>query len=217
MAYILLFLAYIIGSIPFSYLFGKKFKNKDLRKHGSGNLGTTNAFRVLGSAIGIIVLILDISKSGLLVLLVYHNPVIFGIEMFHPIFYGFASVLGHVFPIWMKFKGGKGVASSFGMIVVYAPWIGIPLIPFFLFITLISKYISLASTSTAMVTSIIALILYFNSNVAIYDIEFLIIVIICSTIIFVKHKQNFIRIVQNNENKTYLFKKVMKKKYDPQT
>lgn len=205
MEYIFLFIAYIIGSIPFSYIFGKKFKNKDLRKHGSGNLGTTNAFRVLGNTIGVLVMVLDIIKSGILVLIIRFNPELFGVTMLHPMFYGFASVFGHIYPIWMKFKGGKGVASSFGIIIAYAPWIGIPLIPFFIFVAYVSKYISLASTSTALVTSIFTFILYFNQYDPHYDLEFFIIVLLVSTLIFIKHKQNFIRLFHDNENKTYLF------------
>jgi len=205
--YLFLLVAYIIGSIPFSYIFGKKLKNKDLRDHGSGNLGTTNAFRVLGNAIGIIVLVLDISKSGLLVLLVKANPELFGVDMLHPLYYGGASIIGHVFPIWMKFKGGKGVASSFGLVIAYAPWIGIPLIPFFIFIAFMSKYISLASTATAMVTSIIAFILYFNSNDPLYDLVFLIVTLFISLLIFVRHKNNFIKILNGTENKSLVYKK----------
>lgn len=214
MAYLFLLIAYIIGSIPFSYIFGKKFKNKDLRKHGSGNLGTTNAFRVLGKAIGILVLVLDITKAGILVLIVRENPMIFGIQMLHPIFYGGAAVVGHVFPIWMKFSGGKGVASSFGIIIAYAPWIGIPLIPYFLFIIYITKFVSVASTSTALVTSIIVFILFFNSDVAIYDLEFLLTTVFVSTLIFIKHKGNFVKIINGNENETNLFK-YHKKNWSP--
>ena len=207
MSYIFLLAAYIIGSIPFSYLFGKKLKNKDLRKHGSGNLGTTNAFRVLGLAIGIIVLILDVSKSGLLVLLVMKNPNLFGYQMLHPIFYGFFAVIGHVFPIWFKFKGGKGVASSLGIIVVYAPWIGITMIPFFLFIVYLTKYVSLGSTATALVVSLMSIILYFNvPNSSIYDLEFMIVAIGATALIFYRHKDNFKRIINGDERKSYLFK-----------
>ncbi len=206
MEFVFLLVAYIIGSIPFSYIFGMKFKKKDLRDHGSGNLGTTNAFRVLGKTIGIIVMILDISKAGLLVLLVKQNPELLGVDMLHPMFYGFASVIGHIFPVWMKFKGGKGVASSFGIIIAYAPWIGLSLIPFFLFIIYISKYISLASTSTALATSITVFIMVFNGNNPLYDIEFFIVVIVSSALIFYRHKQNFIKILEGNENKSYLFK-----------
>lgn len=207
MELILLIAAYIIGSIPFSYIFGKKLKNKDLRHHGSGNLGTTNAFRVLGIAIGIIVLVLDVSKSGLLVLLVMKNPQLFGLNMLHSIYYGFAAVLGHVFPIWFKFKGGKGVASSLGIIVVYAPWIGITLIPFFLFIVYITKYVSLGSTATAMVVSSMAIILYFNVPPgSIYDLEFTIVAIVTSLLIFYRHKQNFKKILNGTENKSHIFR-----------
>lgn len=206
MEYILLVLAYIIGSIPFSYIFGKKFKNKDLRKLGSGNLGTTNAFRVLGKTIGILVLVLDIAKSGLLVLLVKSNPQLLGIDMLHPLYYGFVSVVGHIFPIWMKFKGGKGVASSFGLIVAYAPWVGLPIVLFFIAITHFTKYVSLASILSATVATITVTTLYFISNNPIYDIHFLIISFLSTILIVYRHKSNCMRLIKGEENKTYLFK-----------
>ncbi|QWC00609.1 glycerol-3-phosphate 1-O-acyltransferase PlsY [Mycoplasmatota bacterium] len=211
MEYLFLVIAYIIGAIPFSYIFGKKFKNKDLRKHGSGNLGTTNAFRVLGKTIGIFVLILDITKSGILVLLVRYNPELFGVTMLHPLYYGLASIIGHIFPIWMKFKGGKGVASSFGLIIAYAPWVGIPLIPYFILTVHFTKYVSIASTSTALLTSIIASILYFASDNPTYDLIFMIVTWTATLLIFYRHRSNFVKLYHGNENKSYLFKKPNKK------
>lgn len=207
MEYILLLAAYLIGSIPFSYIFGKIFKNRDLRKHGSGNLGTTNAFRVLGNAIGILTLVLDVLKSGLLVLLVRQNPNLFGATMLHEIFYGFAAVIGHVFPIWLKFKGGKGVASSLGILIVYAPWVGVTLIPIFLFTTGVTKYVSLGSTTSALAASLISIILYFNvPQGSIYDIQFMLVTIAATSLIFVKHRNNFIKIFNGTENRANLFK-----------
>jgi len=211
MEFLFLVIAYIIGAIPFSYIFGKKFKNKDLRKHGSGNLGTTNAFRVLGKTIGIFVLILDITKSGILVLLVRYNPELFGVTMLHPLFYGLASIVGHIFPVWLKFRGGKGVASSFGLVIAYAPWVGIPLIPYFILVIHYTKYVSLASTTTALATSIIATILYFTSSNPVYDITFMIVTWIATVLIFFRHRQNFIKLFNGTENKSHLFKKKDKK------
>lgn len=205
MEFLFLGIAYLIGSIPFSYIFGKRFKNTDLRKHGSGNLGTTNAFRVLGKTIGIFVLILDISKSGLLVLLVKSNPSLFGINMLHPLYYGFASIIGHIFPVWMKFKGGKGVASSFGLVIAYAPWVGIPLLPIFILIILFTKYVSIASTTVAIAVSVISIILFLTSSNPIYDISFVIISILSAILIIYKHKQNYVKLINGTENKSYLF------------
>ncbi|MFW5889093.1 MAG: glycerol-3-phosphate 1-O-acyltransferase PlsY [Bacillota bacterium] len=207
MEFIFIVLAYIIGAIPFSYLFGKKFKNTDLRKHGSGNLGTTNAFRVLGKTIGVLVLILDIAKSGLLVIIVRHNPTIFGVEMLHPLYYGLASVVGHVFPIWMNFKGGKGVASSFGLLIAYAPIIGLGLLPFFILVTYFTKYVSIASTSTALMTLIVVTILNLTIGPPYYDLPLVTVTAIVTILIFYRHKENFIKIINGNENKSYIFKR----------
>ncbi len=207
MEYLFLVIANIIGAIPFSYIFGKKLKNKDLRKHGSGNLGTTNAFRVLGKTIGVLVLILDITKSGIMVLIVRYNPELFGVDMLHPLFYGLASIVGHIFPVWMNFKGGKGVASSFGLVIAYAPWIGIPLIPYFILAVYFTKYVSIASTTTALAASIIATILYFTSTNPVYDLIFIIVIWFATILIFFRHRQNFIKLIKGTENKSYIFKK----------
>ncbi|MCF7923671.1 MAG: glycerol-3-phosphate 1-O-acyltransferase PlsY [Candidatus Izimaplasma sp.] len=212
MEFLFIVLAYVIGAIPFSYLFGKKFKNTDLRKHGSGNLGTTNAFRVLGKTIGIFVLILDITKSGLLVLIIKHNPSILGVEMLHPLYYGLASVVGHIFPLWMKFKGGKGVASSFGLLIAYAPFVGIGLLPFFLLVIYLTKYVSIASTSTAIMTLITVTILNLTIGPPQYDLPLVTVTTIVTILIFYRHKDNFIKILNGNENKTYLFKDKIKNK-----
>ncbi|MGM0495640.1 MAG: glycerol-3-phosphate acyltransferase, partial [Bacillota bacterium] len=173
----------------------------------SGNLGTTNAFRVLGKTIGVLVLFLDIIKSGLLVLIIRHNPTVFGIEMLHPLYYGLASVVGHIFPVWMRFKGGKGVASSFGLLVVYAPYIGLGLLPFFILTAHFTKYISVASTATALMTLIVVTILNLTIGPPYYDLPLVTVTTIVTILIFYRHKENFIKIINGNENKSYIFKK----------
>ncbi|HOW38786.1 MAG TPA: glycerol-3-phosphate acyltransferase, partial [Bacillota bacterium] len=103
--WLFLVFAYLLGSIPFSFLYGKLFRGQDIRKLGSGNLGTTNAFRVFGKPIGFATLVSDTLKSGLLVFLMLHTPWFSGLDLFHPLVYGLASVVGHIFPVWFHFKG----------------------------------------------------------------------------------------------------------------
>lgn len=123
---ILLLVAYLLGSIPSGVWIGKLFFKKDIRQFGSGNTGTTNTFRVLGKPAGITVLLMDILKGTLATSL----PYLFGLQGVNPLFFGVAAVLGHTFPIFANFKGGKAVATSAGMLLAYSP-------TFFLYFTLI--------------------------------------------------------------------------------
>ncbi len=137
--YLFLLLAYLVGSIPFSYLLGKHIKKDDIRKRGSGNLGTTNAFRVFGVLIGISVLILDTLKSGMFIPIV--NSLSETNEMFPSLIYGAVAVIGHIFPVWMNFKGGKGVASSFGILLFFYPLIPLLLTPVFVITRLLQFWV----------------------------------------------------------------------------
>ncbi|NLZ61800.1 MAG: glycerol-3-phosphate 1-O-acyltransferase PlsY, partial [Acholeplasmataceae bacterium] len=129
--FVFVILAYLIGSIPFSYLFGKLLKGEDIRRLGSGNLGATNAFRVFGKIIGFLVLVLDTAKGAVLIALLIYTRLFADLKLFHPLVYGFSAVIGHIFPIWFKFSGGKGVATSFGMLLAYNPLLAAVVIPIF--------------------------------------------------------------------------------------
>ncbi|MCK5731438.1 MAG: glycerol-3-phosphate 1-O-acyltransferase PlsY [Tenericutes bacterium] len=208
--YIFILVVYLLGSIPFSYIIGKSFKKEDIRKHGSGNIGTTNAYRVFGKIIGTSVLILDTIKSGLLVFLIKYTGLFDGIEMLHPLFYGFASVLGHIFPVWFKFKGGKGVATSFGLLLAYAPILSVILLPVFFLIQFITKYVSVASCFTTLIVFIIGIFLFFFGKNPDIDLVFLIILFLSTALIFIKHRSNFERIKNHTESKILLSDKLDK-------
>ncbi|MBN2540962.1 MAG: glycerol-3-phosphate 1-O-acyltransferase PlsY [Bacilli bacterium] len=209
----LLLLAYILGSIPFSYILGRYFRHDDIRKHGSGNIGTTNAFRVFGKIIGVSVLLLDVAKSGLLVFLVKNNLIFPETELFHPLIYGLAAVLGHIFPVWFKFRGGKGVASAFGLLLAYSPITAVALIPMFISVTFLTRYVSLASTFTTMTAAYLGTFLFlFRSDSTDYDIYFMIVLIIVTILIFIRHSSNFHRIRMGTENKISVGKKPEKVK-----
>ena len=186
---IIIVLAYLLGSIPSGLIIGKVFHGVDIREHGSGNLGGTNSFRVLGKKAGLVVTIADILKGTIAVLL----PFIFGSEDMHKLIPGIIAVIGHMYPIFAGFKGGKAVATSGGVLLGYAfPTFIIMLLVFFacLYIT---KYVSLSSMLAAIVAVIYALI--------IWDPALIIVVLLMSTFVIYRHRANIQRIMNKTEPK----------------
>ncbi len=147
MNFALLLLAYLLGSIPTSYLIGKFFHGIDLREHGSGNLGATNTFRVLGFRSAIPVVLVDVAK-GLVPAWLF--PALVGGEFAWAVAFGTAAIVGHMFSVWVGFKGGKGMATSAGVFVGLAPWA--VLIGFVLWcaLTFGTGYVSVGSIATAI-------------------------------------------------------------------
>lgn len=146
MTYLLVALSYLAGSIPSSFIVAKVFHGIDLRQHGSGNLGATNAFRVLGAKSAVPVLIADIGK-GLLPVMLFPRlaPAAFGWTLA----YGGAAILGHMFSMWVGFRGGKGIATSAGVLVGLAPWAVLGGLVVWLATTLPSGYVSVGSIAAA--------------------------------------------------------------------
>ena len=155
---ILLIIAYLLGSIPSGVWIGKLFYQKDIRQFGSGNTGTTNTFRVLGKTAGTIVLLMDILKGTFATLL----PTLFHVNNINPLWFGVCAILGHTFPIFAGFKGGKAVATSAGMLLGYSPI-------FFLYSATIFV-VSLFVTSMVSLTSMIAAVLITLSTVILPEI-----------------------------------------------
>ena len=181
-------IAYLLGSIPSALLVGKIGYNKDIREHGSGNLGATNAFRVLGIKAGIIVTLSDILKGTLAVVL----PMWFDAPV-HPLIIGLFAVIGHTYPIFAKFKGGKAVATSGGIILGSFPLLFVLMVSTFLLTLYLTKYVSLSSIVTGLVT--IVLSLFYQDIVLIIVISFLTIFVIY------RHKENLKRIRNGTEPK----------------
>lgn len=141
----ILLAAYLFGSIPFSVLLGTKFKGVDVREHGSGNPGGTNSIRWLGKGLGLTIIFLDGLKGGLVILLVRFGVI--QLEYLDPLLFGVIGAFGHVYPIFLKFRGGKAVAATGGILVGYnVIWAAICIGIFFVVIK-ISKYVSIGSTS----------------------------------------------------------------------
>ena len=204
---LLLILSYLIGSIPFGLLIGKII-GKDLRKSGSGNIGSTNAVRTLGWKLGALSGVCDILKGTVIVILVYileattvwKNPFILNGDNLYAL-YGLSAVVGHCFPIYLKFKGGKAVATSFGVLVTVVPWAGLVALIAYATVLFITGYVSLCSTVAAILAVITTFIIYGG----IYNHFFTsIIIMMLAIIIFLKHIPNYKRLIAGTE---YCFKK----------
>jgi glycerol-3-phosphate acyltransferase PlsY len=196
MKYLLIIISYFLGSIPFSVILGKITKNIDIRQHGSKNPGGTNALRHLGLTIGIVVIILDAFKSGIIVLLI-QTDVLPKELLFHPLVYGLAAAFGHVFSIFLKFKGGKAVATTVGMLIgYYIPYALLVLGAFFLVLK-ITKYVSVASVTSVFMMIPTGLIVGFTTG----DFHLLWFMLILWLLVLWRHKGNFQNIKQNKEPK----------------
>lgn len=206
---LLLLLSYFLGSIPSGLIIGKVFKKIDIRQYGSKNTGATNAVRVLGFRYGVFAFIFDALKGALVIMLVFFlkDPSLYLVSQYEiniASIYGMAAVLGHVWPIYINFKGGKAVATSAGMIFAIEPWVAVAVIVLFFIMFFITRYVSLSSTIAASST-----LLYFVIRVFIEHELFnlatrlmdLVVVSVLGTIIFIRHKANYRRLREGTELK----------------
>ena len=188
---IIILLSYLMGSIPFGLLLTKIFLKKDIRKIGSGNIGATNALRTGNKFIGYGTFILDISKAVITVLYIKLN---------YPeyIFISSLSVfLGHVFPFWIKFKGGKGVAVYVGVLLCINYQLGLFFIGIWLLVFLISKFSSLSSLLASLSITIFNFLLLNGESYYFYIILFI--------LVFYTHRENIKRLINNTETKTKIY------------
>ena len=187
---LLLIFSYLFGSIPFSLIISKTFYNIDLREHGSGNVGTTNTFRILGKKAGIVVLILDLLKGAIPVWI----AMLVSTDVDFPvIIFGVVAAIGHVYSIFLKFKGGKAVATGGGAILAAAPIIFLVVLATFLITLKLSKYVSLGSILAAVALLISVL---FTGDLFMIGFG-----IILGIIVIVKHISNMKRIKEGTEPK----------------
>ena len=200
---IIIILAYLLGSIPTSVWLGKYFYGIDIREHGSGNAGATNTFRVLGKKPGILVLLIDILKGSMAVSLAYIFEEAWPLPEFIDIEIGLAvaSVLGHIFPVFAGFRGGKGVATLLGATLIITPLSGLLAFCVFLLVLLATRYVSLGSILAGMSYPFILHFIMHNQQktLTIYSIFIAILLIIT-------HRKNIRRLVRNTESKILLVK-----------
>ncbi len=187
----LLVLAYIVGSIPFSIVVGRLFTGVDVRKHGSGNPGGTNALRYLGKKYGLLVVFLDVLKGGWLILIIKLGWIT--VDPSIPIIlYGVAAVLGHVFSVFLRFGGGKAVATSGGLVIVLNPLMALILAIVFFVVLKLTKYVSVASTATALGLVVLS---------AIMDLPILPYSAFLCLLVLIRHQSNYRKLLRKEESK----------------
>ena len=201
---IFLLFSYLIGSIPFSIIAGKLLKGIDIREFGSGNAGATNTFRILGKQAGIPVLLLDILKGYLAVNLVWYTSYVPLTELYInlQLTFGIAAVLGHVFPLYVGFRGGKGVATLLGFMLAVFPESAIISITVFVLTLFVSKYVSLSSIIAGL---FFPFGVYYLSDTLVPTM--MIFAIFVPILLIATHQRNIERLVRGNENKVILRKK----------
>jgi glycerol-3-phosphate acyltransferase PlsY len=201
---ILICTAYLIGSIPTALLVSRKFFGIDIRDYGSGNMGATNTFRVLGSRYGVMVMVIDICKGmvavGLYTLLPFYIRNEFERTNFM-VGLGLAAVIGHVFPIFANFKGGKGVATLFGMMLAMQPVVAVSCVGVFLFVLYLTRYVSLSAILGAMMLPICVLWIW-NENEILYRVFTLLV----AFLVILTHQKNIGRILRGVESRMPILK-----------
>ena len=188
-------MAYLLGSIPSGLWIGRKFFQIDIRQHGSGNLGATNSFRILGKKAGTIVLLMDLLKGSISVLLLKQMD-LHGIS---PLIIALFAVVGHTYPLFANFKGGKAVATFAGVILAYQPVLFLIGLGIFILTLAISKMVSFTSMLTISIGVLLSL--YFQ------DMVLTIIALLADIFIIYRHRTNVQRILNGTEPKVDIFKR----------
>lgn len=184
-------IGYLLGSISFSYLIGKWIKKIDIRNYGSGNAGATNTLRVLGKGPAILVLILDILKGILAVMI----SKLIGGEEWIPFVAGLFATVGHNWPIFFNFRGGKGVATTIGVLLVLIPYPALLAGVVAIILIILTRYVSLGSLTFTVLTPI--MLLFFKQ----YPNSFVYVAIVFSLLSIWQHRVNIKKIIQGTENK----------------
>jgi glycerol-3-phosphate acyltransferase PlsY len=201
---LLITVAYLLGSIPTALIVSKRFFGIDIRDYGSGNMGATNTFRVLGSRYGTIVMIFDMLKGIAAVMLYNFLPYYFHNELERTNFMiglGLAAVVGHIFPIFAGFRGGKGVATLFGMLLAVQPVVAVSCVGVFLLVLYLTRYVSLSSILAALALPICVLWIW-NEHEVMYRVFAL---LVAALVVFT-HQKNIGRILRGVESRIPILK-----------
>lgn len=208
---ILIVLAYLIGSIPTAVWISKKIYGIDIREHGSGNAGATNTFRILGSKAGSAVMLIDMLKGfiavklSLLSVFPWYSEAITNLQ----IFLGLAAVVGHIFPIWADFRGGKGIATLFGMILAIQPLVAVSLVGVFIAMLFLTRYVSLSSISASVAFPLLILFIFKEP-----ELSYRVFAIATACLVVLTHYKNISRMLHGNESKVPLFRRRKFKRRD---
>jgi len=198
-------IAYLLGSIPSAVWIGKGFHNIDVREHGSGNAGTTNTIRVLGWITGIPVLLIDITKGWLAAMLpvflhlaAHGSALMINLQMIT----GVVAIIGHIFPVFARFRGGKGVATVFGVFLALQPFLTLCSIGIFLIVLFITGIVSVSSMS-AGISFPVFLFLFFDTP----SVFFKIFAVLVGIALIITHRKNIGRLLRGEEAKLIKFRK----------
>lgn len=205
---LLIVTAYLIGSIPTAVWISRGFFGVDIRDYGSGNAGATNTFRVLGSRWGTLVMIIDMLKgvaaTSLYILLPYYMGSTSDSEWDRTNFMvglGLAAVLGHIFPIWADFRGGKGVATLFGMVLAIQPVVAVCCVGVFLLVLYLTRFVSLSSILASIAFAVFILVI-FNEREPLYRAF----AIAVALLVLLTHQKNIGRLLRGSESKVPILK-----------
>lgn len=192
-------LAYLLGSIPFGYLLVRFFRHEDIRQKGSGNIGATNVIRSGGKGLGAITFLLDVLKGLCAVLLCGYIAARMGASpvarMNATAVAALFAILGHIYTVWLGFKGGKGVATAFGVFLALAPWAALAGLGIFALVCAASRYVSLASIASAAAFPVFALLLPHPPR----TLWFTAVLFVIPLIVIAKHHQNIARLLSGTE------------------
>jgi len=187
---IYLIMAYLCGAIPFAYIISKYFKNVDIRKCGSGNPGATNVFRSVSKSLGIVTFILDALKGFV--------PVYFAGLLNHSVYFilavAFITIMGHIYTVFLNFKGGKGVATGCGVFIAFAPLVTLICFLIFTVVLFISKYVALSSIAAAVSLPLILKIFNYPDIIILFSA-------LIAVIVVIRHLSNIKRILKGTESK----------------
>lgn len=201
---LLIILAYLIGSIPTSVWVSQYFFDIDIRDYGSGNAGATNTYRVLGPKWGTMVMITDMVKGIIAVKLAFLLPEYADTEVNLQNLQtglGLAAVIGHIFPIWADFRGGKGVATLFGLVLGISPWTALGCVAIFLIVLYTTRFVSLSSILASIAFPFFILVI-FNVDNPIYRVF----AIAVALMVLLSHQKNISRLLKGNESKVPILK-----------
>ena len=201
---LLIILAYLIGSIPTALIISKKFFGIDIRDFGSGNMGATNAFRVLGPKYGTLIMVLDVLKGIFAVGLFYFLPYYLTNELERTNFMmglGLAAVIGHIFPVFANFKGGKGVATLLGMLIAVQPIVAVCCIGVFLFVLFLTRYVSLSSILGAIMLPVCVLWIWNE-----HEISYRAFALLVALLVIITHQKNISRLLKGAESRIPILK-----------
>lgn len=201
---ILLVLAYLIGSIPTAVWVSKRVFGIDIREHGSGNAGATNTFRILGSKAGTAVMLIDMMKGFVAVKLALLSPYAMHTEQSInlQVFLGLFAVVGHIFPIWAEFRGGKGIATLFGMILAIQPTVAVSMVGVFMLMLYMTRYVSLSSITASIAFPVMIFFIFREP-----ELSYRIFAIATACLVVLTHHKNINRLINGSESKVAMFRK----------